>query len=139
MNEPYQLIELPEIRDARGALSFAQVGTQIGFPVKRLFHIYDVAEGEARGDHAHRAQHQFLIMFAGACTITVDDGRSKTDIHLSRPNQALHAPPMHWLTLKDFTPGAVCGVLTSGEYDEADYIRDYSEFEALTRGPEGAA
>lgn len=133
MAEAYTLIDLPEFRDARGALSFAQVGSQIGFPVKRLFHIYDVTAGETRGEHAHREQYQFLIMFSGASTVTVDTGRSKEDIRLSRPNQALSVPPRHWLSLKDFTPGSVCGVLTSGEYDEADYIRDYAEFALLTK------
>jgi hypothetical protein len=137
MAETCTLIDLPEFRDARGALSFAQVGAQINFPIKRLFHIYDVAAGETRGAHAHRAQYQFVIMFAGACTVTVDTGHEKKDVCLSRPNQALSVPPMHWLTLADFTPGSVCGVLTSGEYDEADYIRDYAEFETLAKA--GAA
>jgi hypothetical protein len=131
-----KLINLPELRDDRGTLSFAEVGAHIGFPVKRLFYLYDIAEGEMRGDHAHRRQSQFLIMFSGACTIIVDTGRSRTNFRLSRRNQALHIPPMHWLTLRDFTPGSVCGVLASGLYDEADYIRRYSEFENLVKRPE---
>ena len=42
---------------------------------------------------------------------------------------------MTWLTLTDFSQGAVCLVLASEEYDEADYIRDYSEFLSLTSIP----
>ena len=39
---------------------------------------------------------------------------------------------MLWLELGDFAPGSICTVLTSGAYDEADYIRDRDEFEQLT-------
>lgn len=128
-----RLIELPERRDARGAISFAQVEDQIPFLVKRIFHIYDVAEGQMRGDHAHREQHQFLIMFSGSCTVTADTGRERRDFQLSRPNQALYAPPMNWLTLKDFSPTSVCGVLASDAYQESDYVRDYDEFLELAQ------
>lgn len=36
--------------------------------------------------------------------------------------------PGIWRTLDDFSTGAVCLVLASHGYDEADYIRDYDEF-----------
>lgn len=127
-NEACRLMELPENRDARGALSFAQIGDQIPFAVKRIFYMYDISEGQMRGDHAHREQHQFLIMFSGSCTVTVDTGGERRDFQLSKPNQALYAPPMHWLTLKDFSAASVCGVLASGTYQESDYVRDYDEF-----------
>jgi oxalate decarboxylase/phosphoglucose isomerase-like protein (cupin superfamily) len=124
----YRLIELPERRDARGALTFAQDGEHIPFPVKRFFALYDLAPGATRGGHAHRAQHQLLMMLAGGATITVDDGRERAAVRLDRPSQALHVPPLLWLDLDDFTPGGVCMVLTSDLYSEADYIRDHDAF-----------
>ena len=129
----YRLIELPERADARGALTFAQQGDQIPFAVKRFFALYQFAPGTHRGGHAHRQQHQFLVMLAGAATITVDDGKSRTPIRLDRPNLALHAPPMLWLDLEDFSSEAVCMVLTSDVYSETDYIRDRAEFLDLTK------
>ena len=63
---PYRLIELPERADPRGALTFGQQGDHIPFPVKRFFALYGVAPGATRGGHAHRAQHQLLVMLAGA-------------------------------------------------------------------------
>ena len=36
--------------------------------------------------------------------------------------------------LDNFSSGSVCMVLTSVPYDEADYIRDYDEFIALSLG-----
>jgi len=131
-SQPHRLIELPERKDGRGALTFAQEPDQIPFPVKRFFALYKLAEGTHRGGHAHRAQHQFLVMLAGAVTITVDDGKTRTPLRLDRPNLALHAPPMLWLDLDDFTADAVCMVLTSDVYSESDYIRDRTEFLKLT-------
>ena len=127
------LIELPNRADARGALTFAQQGDHIPFPVKRFFALYDLAEGAHRGGHAHRQQHQFLLMLAGASTITLDDGGTRIPVRLDRPNLALYAPPMLWLDLNDFTPGAICMVLTSDVYAESDYIRDRNTFLELTK------
>jgi hypothetical protein len=39
---------------------------------------------------------------------------------------------MLWLELEDFSADAVCMVLTSDLYSEADYIRDRGEFLRLT-------
>src|SRR6185312_16425208 len=129
MSRPsYRLIELPERADARGALIFAQEGDHIPFPVKRFFALYRVAPGASRGGHAHRAQHQLLAMLAGAATVIVDDGKTRTPLRLDRPSLALHAPPMLWLDLEDFSADAVCMVLTSDVYSESDYIRDRAEF-----------
>jgi len=129
----HSLIELPERADARGALTFAQQGDHIPFAVKRFFALYDLAKGTHRGGHAHRQQHQFLVMLAGASTITVDDGNTRTPVRLDRPNLALYAPPMLWLDLAEFTPGAICMVLTSDVYAESDYIRDRNTFLELTK------
>jgi len=132
MKPRHRLIELKEIADARGNLVFAQEGDHIPFPVRRIFTLYGIPEGMARGGHAHRAQHQLLMLMAGACTVAIDDGKNISRVHLDRPNLLLHVPPMLWLDLTDFSFGAVCEVLASGLYDEADYIRDQAEFRRLT-------
>lgn len=128
------MIELPERADARGVLIFAQQDDHIPFAVKRFFAIYGVAEGAGRGAHAHRAQHQFLVMLSGRALVTVDDGATRTPVMLERPNLALYAPPMLWLELDSFSADAVCMVLTSDVYSESDYIRDRAEFLRLADG-----
>jgi len=128
MPPAHTLIELPERGDARGLLTFGQEGDHIPFPVKRFFTLYKVAAGASRGGHAHRQQHQFLVMAAGSANIIVDDGNHRTQVLLDRPNLGLHAPPMLWLELEDFSPDAICLVLASGVYDEADYIRQREDF-----------
>lgn len=114
--------------DARGPLIFAQQDDHVPFPIKRFFVIHHVAPGGTRGAHAHRAQHQFLVMLAGKAAVTVDDGIIRSRIVLDRATQALYAPPLLWLELSDFSPDAVCMVLASGAYSESDYIRDRAEF-----------
>ncbi|HEY2010080.1 MAG TPA: FdtA/QdtA family cupin domain-containing protein [Rhizomicrobium sp.] len=123
-----RLIELPERIDARGALTFAQQGDHIPFTVKRFFALHGVAEGTSRGGHAHREQHQFLVMLSGQATVIVDDGVGRIPVLLDRPNLALYAPPMLWLELDGFSAGAICMVLTSDVYQESDYVRDRAEF-----------
>ena len=44
--------------------------------------------------------------------------------------------PVTWRGLDRFSPGAICLVLASDPYEEADYIRDYEEFVKLSE-PEG--
>ncbi len=128
MTPTHALVDLREIRGAKGALTFGEVGTDIPFAVQRVFTLFDLPEGGHRGGHAHIAQHQFLMMASGRCVVTVDDGFKRTDVPLDRPSQALYVPPMLWLDLKDFSKGASCVVLASGLYDEADYIRDHEAF-----------
>ena len=40
---------------------------------------------------------------------------------------------MMWRDLDNFSSGAVCMVLASEHYDEADYIRDYHQFIEMTK------
>ena len=40
---------------------------------------------------------------------------------------------MIWHEMYDFAPNTVFVVLASAAYDEADYVRDRAEFEALAR------
>jgi hypothetical protein len=128
-----RIIALPEIADARGRLMFGEEGRHIPFAIKRVFAIYGVPKGERRAGHAHRRQEQFIIMLAGECRITIRDGAGLREQCLHRPTDGLYVPPLSWIELDTFSPGAVCLVLSSGAYDEADYIRDYTEFERLAQ------
>ena len=130
----HELVDLPLRSDKRGRLGFAQQGGHIPFPVKRVFYIYDIPRGASRAGHAHRTQHQFLIMLAGSCEVEVDDGTDRNRVELNSPQVALYAPPLVWLDLSGFADGSVCLVLASDLYDERDYLRDYEEFRRLT-GP----
>lgn len=123
-----KIIKLPKIEDPRGNLTFVEGQKHIPFPIKRIFYIYDVPTGESRGAHAHHKLHQFLICVSGSFDVEIDDGINKKKVHLNRPWQGLHVPPMIWAAETNFDPGSVCTVLVSDFYDENDYIRDYKKF-----------
>lgn len=133
-----RVVTLPKISDSRGSLSVVEGGHHIPFSIARIFYVYDLKEGSSRGGHAHRELHEFIIPIAGSFTVTLDDGREKKTFALNRPDQGLHVPPRHWIDLADFSAGAVCCVLASDVYDDADYLRDYEAFKDFVRAGESA-
>lgn len=126
--EDCRIYELPRIQDVRGSLTFVESDHQIPFAIQRVFYLYDVPTGEDRGAHAHKQLHQFLICLHGSFDVMLDDGTNKTRVHLNRPWQGLHVPPMIWAAEQNFDPGSLCLVLASAPYDESDYYRDYGQF-----------
>jgi hypothetical protein len=128
------LIELPVIADPRGKLCFAESRRHIPFGIERVYYLYDVPAGAVRAGHAHLALHQLLVPLAGAFDVRLHDGTQEEVVTLNRPNIALHIGPMTWRELENFTSGAVCMVLASTPYDEADYIRDFDAFLARAGG-----
>jgi dTDP-4-dehydrorhamnose 3,5-epimerase-like enzyme len=126
-----ELLELPLVKDMRGDLSFAEYGQFLPFVPKRYFLVFDVQSREVRGEHAHREQSQFLVCVKGSCSMVVDDGATRKEIRLDRPNLGLYLPPMVWGIQYKYSSDAVLLVLASDCYDTGDYIRDYDEFCSL--------
>lgn len=114
--------------DRKGNLSVIENCDTVPFDIKRTYYLYDVPGGESRGGHAHRELSQLIIAASGSFTVTLDDANVKRTFTLNRPYQGLYIVPGIWRTLEDFSSGAVCLVLASHLYDEADYIRTYGEF-----------
>ncbi|WP_421548529.1 sugar 3,4-ketoisomerase [Pseudomonas sp. QD4] len=123
-----KLIELPKITDQRGNLTFIESGRHIPFDIKRTYYLYDVPGGATRAAHGHRRLHQLMISMSGSFDITLDDGHEKKLFQLNRSYYGLYIPPMLWRDLDNFSSGAVCMVLASDYYEEADYFRDYNDF-----------
>jgi hypothetical protein len=119
------IIELPRIENRAGNITPVTNNINIPFQIKRIFYIYDIPGGKDRGAHAHKECHQFIIASSGSFEIELDDGINKRTVVLNRPYYGLHIPPGIWAAEKGFSSGAVCLVLTSHKYNEADYIRDY--------------
>ena len=122
--------------DRKGNLSVVENGLTVPFDVKGIYYLYDVPGGESRGGHAHRDLSQLIIAASGSFTVTLDDGEVKRTFLLNRPYQGLYIVPGIWRTLDDFSSGAVCLVLASDVYTEADYIRHYDEFIKYKHGTE---
>lgn len=114
--------------DRRGDITIVQNDGTFPFDVKRVYYLYDVPGGAARGAHAHRTLSQLIVAASGSFQVTLDDGIQKRSFFLNRPYQGLLVRPGIWRDLDDFSSGAVCMVLASEGYDKEDYIRDYQEF-----------
>jgi UDP-2-acetamido-3-amino-2,3-dideoxy-glucuronate N-acetyltransferase len=128
-----RLYELPVIRDTRGSLSFAEYEETLPFLPKRYFIVFDVGEGQIRGGHAHRTVHQLLVCVKGSCLVLLDDGRTRDEVLLDRPELALYVPPIVWATEKEFSRDGVLMVLADEVYDVDEYIRDYDEFLSVAK------
>ncbi|KAE9630982.1 WxcM-like domain-containing protein [Parasedimentitalea maritima] len=123
-----RIIELPKIADARGNLTFVEGGNHIPFDIKRVYYLYDVPGGADRGEHGHKALHQFVICMSGSFDLVLDDGFNSRRFHLNRSYFGVYVCPMMWRYLDNFSSGSVCMVMASAKYDEQDYIREKSDF-----------
>jgi len=125
--EDLELLDIPTIADTRGNLAVIEKDI-LPYQVKRVYYLFDVPSDSFRGGHAHKEQLEFLIALSGSFTVTIDNGKSKKSFLLNKPNKGLLLPTGIWRELEDFSSGAICLVLSSGEFDEDDYIRGYDDF-----------
>lgn len=122
------LLHLRQIGDRNGHITAVNNNNEISFAVKRIFYLYDIPGGESRGAHAHIECHQFLVAASGSFEVLLDDGVTKRQVLLNRPDLGLHIPAGIWASEINFSSGSICLVLASHEYDEADYIREYNDY-----------
>lgn len=109
-------------------MSFIEGQTHVPFDIRRVYYLYDVPGGAARGGHAHKALWQVIIAMSGSFDVILDDGTGKQKFSLNRSYYGLVIGPMMWRELDNFSSGSVCVVLASQPYEEDDYYRDYDEF-----------
>ncbi|MBX9850176.1 MAG: FdtA/QdtA family cupin domain-containing protein [Cytophagaceae bacterium] len=123
----FQQIGEPEI----GYISVAQSFQNIPFVIKRVYWVYDTPADVERGNHANKEAEHVLVSLKGAVNIYLEDIRgNKYDFLLNNPNQGLYIPALHWRRLK-MDPEVVCLSLSSSDFHEPDYIREYADFLAL--------
>jgi dTDP-4-dehydrorhamnose 3,5-epimerase-like enzyme len=123
-----RLVHLTRADDMRGSLAASELTRDLPFVPRRFFVVYRVPSAEARGEHAHRVCHQFLMCLAGSVVVLVDDGTDRAQVVLDDPGLGLYMPPMVWGTQYAHSPDAILAVLASDPYDSNDYVRDYDEF-----------
>ncbi|WP_147114954.1 FdtA/QdtA family cupin domain-containing protein [Tateyamaria sp. syn59] len=127
------MIDLPIVSDPRGDLTFIEGGRHVPFDIRRVYYLYNVPVDSERGGHAHRELEQVIFALSGSFRMKIDDGTTKADVWLRNPRRGLYIKNMVWREMDNFSQGAVCMVLASHFYDEADYYRDYSEFLAASK------
>lgn len=122
------VIELNRIQSPSGNLTPVYGGIHVPFEIERVYYLYDIPGGEARGGHAHRELNQLIVAASGSFDVLLDDGVNRKVVSLNRPYFGLYLPRMIWRELMNFSSGGICLVLASQVYDESDYYRDYQEF-----------
>lgn len=122
------LLHLKQIGDRNGHITTVNNNVELPFAVKRIFYLYDIPGGESRGAHAHKECHQFLVAASGSFEVLLDDGLTKRQALVNRPDLGLHIPPGIWASEINFSSGSICLVLASHDYDENDYLREYEEY-----------
>jgi len=123
------VIPLSKVHNRAGNITIVEGENNVPFQVKRIYYLYDIPSGEVRGGHAHKILYQLVIATSGSFDVQLDDGVNKRIVRLNRPDFGLLIVPGIWRELFEFSSGSVCLVLASTKYDEADYIRDYSEYQ----------
>jgi WxcM-like, C-terminal len=122
------LFMMRRIVDTRGSLTVGEVPNEMPFSPSRYFAVFGVPSVELRGEHAHKRCQQFLICLNGSCRVLLDDGESRCEVFLDRPDMGVFMPEMIWGTQYRYSPDAVLLVFASRPYEADDYIRTYDEF-----------
>ena len=124
-----RMIYLPMYNDKYGKLVPIEALGNIPFKVRRVYYIYQVEKDTRRGFHSHRDLEQVLICVPGSVKILKTTPGEENTICLNNPQEALWIGPMVWREMYDFSDDAVLLVLASEHYTEADYIREYEQYE----------
>jgi hypothetical protein len=127
-------LNFPKITERRGNLTFLQYPEQIPFEIKRVFWTYNVPSGETRGGHAYRTQHEIIIALSGSFDIVIK-GIDGMDEHISmnRSFYGLYLPPLTWRYLDNFSSNAISLHISSSEFDEDDYVRDFNAINSIEK------
>jgi len=126
--EDCRILRFPRVEDPRGNLSFIESNRHVPFDIERVYYLYDVPGGAARGGHAHKQLWQVLVAISGSFDVILDDGEARQRFSLNRSYNGLLVGPMMWRELDNFSSGSVCLVLASRPYEEEDYYRDYDNY-----------
>jgi oxalate decarboxylase/phosphoglucose isomerase-like protein (cupin superfamily) len=133
MTEQPKIVNLHQLLDKRGNLTFIESEEHIPFKVKRAHWIYDVPGGEFRGSHAYKKNREFIIALSGSFDVILHDGKTEKKYSLNRSYYGLYVPHLIWRSMDNFSTNALALVLSSEPYDENDYIRDFEQFLKLAR------
>ena len=125
------LTNLPKFLDLRGNLSFIEEDSHVPFKIRRVYWIYDVPGGEHRGGHAFRDTEELIVALSGSFDVVLHDGGKEYRFSLNRSYYGVYVPKMMWRMLENFSTNSLALIISSTDYDEADYIRDFEEFKQL--------
>lgn len=115
--------------EQEGYIVSTQQAANLPFPIRRVFWSFQVPENHLKGNHAHQLDQKVLVALQGQIFVTTET-ESKNQFVLNTPFQALYIPALCWIGLT-YASGSILLALSSTDFDEADYIRDYRQFKHL--------
>ena len=122
-----QLIKIPEFVDSNGTLIKVESFIETSFNIKRFFQII-ASKGDIRGYHAHFKYSQLMFCSIGKVELNCEDGFRTKQFILDKPTVGILLPPMIWSHQKYLEENSILNVLSDGEYNESEYIRDYNKY-----------
>lgn len=125
-------MRLVKYRDERGELVKLNL-TDSKITPAEIFWINRVPVETIRGGHAHFECIQEIFLIRGSVRIYTENKVEKSLHLLQKAGESLLIPPMTWSEQMFLQEETEIAVISSLNYSESDYIRDYSEFFRLTR------
>ena len=122
------ILPLNKIHNRAGNITIVEGHKNVPFDVRRIYYLYDIPGGAARGGHAHKELYQLIVAASGSFNVLLDDGQNKKVVTLNRPDYGIMVVPGIWREFMEYSSSAICIVLASHNYDENEYFRDNQDF-----------
>lgn len=124
---------LKKIVDPRGEIVIAEAQNEIPFEIRRIYFLKNLQSSHPRGFHAHKKLKQLAVCLTGSCKMILDNGHEKEIVHMDNSSEGILIDAMIWHEMYDFSSDCVFLVFADNQYDESDYIRNYSDFIGATK------
>jgi dTDP-4-dehydrorhamnose 3,5-epimerase-like enzyme len=111
--------------------TFEELKSQIKF--ENIFVVSSSANTQ-RGQHAHLRATQYLFCLAGLIEVEMLDGIHSTKRVLKPMGFGLRIPRGIW-AIQNFKEDSMLMVISSEEYDESEYVRDFALFKKKKKIP----
>lgn len=111
------LIDIGNVTDKRGSLSFIDIQKKLPFEIKNIFFIDNVPAKQSRANHLNKKSIELLIPIKGSFKATLN---KKEEFNLDNKLQGLLIPNNNWIELFDFSEDAICLVLGSEPYSQEE-------------------
>ena len=121
-----RIIDLKSNFDPRGVLTAVEGGIDIPFEIKRIFYMHHVVDD--RGGHAHIDTDQVLIPIHGSLRVVLFNGKEREEYIMDDCTKGLYIPRLYFTDMYDFTPDAVCLLLSSTHYDMGRSLRSMDTY-----------
>ena len=126
-------IDLPQIINAKGNLTFIEQNNHVPFKVQNVSWIYDVPGGGGLDGYSVKKSEQFIVALSGNIDVVLNDGIEQREFSLNRSYAGLYIPPMIWRRIENFSTNSLTLVLSSGDDMEIEYIRTFESFLSLKK------